>query len=130
MTTEIVLRAAALAGACAEALSDQTEMVAAALRAGDSVRALDGLVLSADRLQRFLIYLDLVAELMEGRTRKQLVDYGRRLSGLLDKIEDALRQRDLGRLGLLLAHGLAPVLRDYDTHADEVIFALTPARAA
>ena len=130
MNTQIALRAAALAGACAEALSDETEAVADALRAGEGVRALDLLMASTDRLQRFLIFVELVADVVTHDTRTHLIQYGRRLSASLEKLEDALERRDLGRIGLVLAHGLAPALRDYDVHADAVIVALSPAQAA
>jgi hypothetical protein len=133
MSTEMAYRTAVLAGARAEALSDDVEAMAEALRSGDVIPALDAFEASAERLQRFLTFLVIASEMLFVRgpdVGAQVVQYSHRIMTLLEKVEDALARQDLGRLGLVLAHGLAPALRDYEEHADDVSRALAPARAA
>jgi hypothetical protein len=130
MTTATAYRAATLAGASAEALADQIEALADALREGRTVHALTMLEDSLERMTRFLTFLAIAVELVTDGTRAQVKEYVQRLESVLDKIEDALDRHDFGRLGLVLVHGLASILRDYDDHADAVMLSLAPARAA
>lgn len=122
-----------MAGACAETLADDTEAMADILRAGEVIPALDAFEGSADRLQRFMTFLVITSELLfvaAPEVGARVVAYNQRLLTLIEKVDHALDQQDLGRLGIVLAHGLAPALRDYDEHADEVMRALAPACAA
>jgi hypothetical protein len=133
MSTQVAYQTAVLAGARAEALADDMEAMAHTLRGGDVVPALDALEAASDPLQRFLTYLVVVSEVLfvaGPEVGIRVGEYNRRLLTLLEKVDDALDRQDLGRLGLVLAHGLVPALRDYEEHADDVIWALAPACAA
>jgi hypothetical protein len=133
MGIQVAYRTSVLAGARAQALAEDTEAMVDTLREGDVIPALDALEAAADRLQRFLTFLVITSEILFSRepaVGARLVAYNQRLVTLLEKVDDALTQYDLARVGLVLAHGLAPALRDYEDHADDVIAALAPACAA
>jgi hypothetical protein len=126
-------RTSASAAPFAQSLAQDCRDIAHTMRTGDLGAALATFESTADRLQRFLTFVVVSSELLQPSSPSigsVLADYGRRVLGLLDRVQVALDRSDLVDLTLVLEHGLGPALGDYDGYAPHVTFALSHRHAA
>jgi hypothetical protein len=130
---ELAYRTAESAGPFAESLAIDCTQIAHALRCGAVRDALATFEATADRLQRFLTFLVVTSELLGQRAPELgivVADYGRRVLGIVARIEHTLVHNDLVGVTIALEHGLGPALGDYSGYADRVLLAFRSRTAA
>jgi hypothetical protein len=130
---ELAYRTAESAAPFAESLAIDCAQIAHAMRAGEVREALATFEATADRLQRFLTFLVVTSELLRPRAPELgvvVADYGRRVLGLVTRIEHTLVDGDLVGVTLALEHGLGPALGDYQGYAEKILVAFRSRSAA
>lgn len=119
-----------MAVATADGLAKAAVAIGRAFHRGDQAEAMAQLDELVTRLERFLNYVVLAEQLLASRDAAEGATVGAfkgRLFGALDGLESALQARDLPRVGVELARGLATALLEYRGVAPTVEAALAAA---
>ncbi len=117
--------AASQAAAFAERLAAIYETIAAGIRAGQDVDALDVLAQSVDEMEYFLQFLILVGDHLGDNTTvlEKLQGYREELVEILEGLQPALGHVDLVEIADALEDDLVPSLRLYEEELNASIMA-------
>lgn len=112
-----------MAVATVDGLAKAAVQIGRTIHRGDdhlAMKDFDGLV---DRLGKFLNYVVLAEQLVDGRdpdAGMNVRHFRQRLYESLDRVERSLQEGQIARLGVELARGLATALLEYRGVADDI----------
>jgi len=105
-----------MAVATVDGLAKAAVHIGRTIHRGDAELALDDFDELVGRLHRFMNYVVLAEVLLDGRdpdVGQAMGQFKSRIFASLDGVETALEARDMGRVGVDLARGLATALLEY-----------------